>query len=132
MWRRYDQPVPPGPKRKTCAAVDARCVADQCGGITESASRRQTASSRAAAGSSGTSSRGRASARSQKLPAPSSGAAPGLTSGSAAAATVMSAVSPTVAPLKPRGVTPTIGTGRPSIRIVLPITSSPPPYCRSQ
>ena len=82
---------------------------------------------------SGTPSRGRASARSQKLPAPSNGAAPGSTCGSAAAATVMSAVAPTVAPVE-AARRDADDRHRPAVdqQIACPMTSSLPPNCRSQ
>ena len=75
---------------------------------------------------------GRARTRSQKLPGSSSGAAVGLTCGSAATGMVMSATAPTLAPTKPRGLTPTIGHGTPLMRSVRPIASGLRPNWRCQ
>ena len=66
---------------------------------------------------------GLASTRSQKLPRSSSDADSGYTRGSAAAAMVMLARAPTLAPTKPRGLTPTIVTGTPPIVSVPPTAS---------
>ena len=105
------------------AATSARCVAGQCVAISDGPAWRQAALICATARSVATPPRGRASAFSQKFPLPSSGADAGATTGSAATATVMSATAPTVAPTKPRGVTPTIGTATPFSRSVRPTAS---------
>ena len=97
-----------------------RRLAGQCGAITRSAICGHTELRRAVACGIDTPSAGLASMRSQKLPGPSSGAAPGFTCGSAATAIVMSAMKPTVAPTKPRGLTPTTVTGTPLTSTVWP------------
>ena len=120
--RRYVQPVPPAGRTNVDWAISFRREAGQCDAITESASRGQTALSRAVAAGIETSARGLARTLNQKLPGPSSGAMAGLTRGSAPTAIVTSAMAPTFAPTKPRGLTPMMVTGTPLIRSVRPTT----------
>jgi hypothetical protein len=103
-----------------------------CGLIAGCAIAGHAADSRAAASSREIPGRSRASARSQKLPRPSSPASVGLTAGSAATAIVTSAVAPTLAPVKPRGLTPTMSAATPFSTIVRPTTPGSRANARSQ
>src|SRR5215471_11492267 len=120
MVRSQVQPVPPGTSRGRTPVIDALRVADHSGLIARADTCGHAAASRAAASARDTPGSGRASTRSHELPGPSSPTASGWTTVRVEAGRVRSAVAPTLAPVNPRGLTPTISAGAPLTTSVRP------------